>query len=713
MIPGFINRLRPLSAAASAAWLLASLPHAIAAVTPVAAGDGVLVRFNPGTPNTSIAATCERHALIAIREFPALATVSGTILHLRSNTLTNGELLALLNGEPDVAVAEPNHTRTLAGMPAPNDSLFITQWALHNSGQPINGISGVPGADVRFLDAWGMAKPTTPETVVGIIDTGVELTHLDLTSNLWSNPGEIPWDGLDNDANGKIDDVHGFNFFDNNGNPSDVNPSSSHGTHLAGIIAAATQNAQGIAGTAFRARLMPLRITNATGGVDVATEIAAIDYAVMMKGRGVNIVALNASFTSPTYSSVEETAIQAAANANIVVCCAAGNEGQDNTAVPVYPANLRLPNMIVVAATESDDNLAAYSNYGTKVDLGAPGTDIHSTRTIWPNLAGVGASVVRGTTTYPATPVYFAGTSTGLTNTVVDCGPGNFASDYPSSVQGKIALVMRGPLNMGFSFQTKLLAAMKAGAKGVVFYNHDSSSVTPSVTDARAWVPAVFLSNADGLALKGALPATVTLSSVPLMTSVAYTYASGTSTATPFVSAAVAFAAAHYPAETAVQRVARVLNGTSPVGALAGRVLTGGRLDLTGILDADRDQMPDWWETEQFGATTATAGADPDGDGFSNLQEYRTGTLPNNPFSRFALSQSGIAVNGTQKDFFVTFPTARDVTYRVERSDTLASGSWTALGPDIPGTGNPATVTDPNAPALHPRRFYRVRIISP
>ncbi len=187
----------------------------------------------------------------------------------------------------------------------------------------------------------------------------------------------------------------------------------------------------------------------------------------------------------------------------------------------------------------------------------------------------------------------------------------------------------------------------------------------------------------------------------------------GTSTATPFVSAAVAFAAAHYPAETAVQRVARVLNGTSPVGALAGRVLTGGRLDLTGILDADRDQMPDWWETEQFGATTATAGADPDGDGFSNLQEYRTGTLPNNPFSRFALSQSGIAVNGTQKDFFVTFPTARDVTYRVERSDTLASGSWTALGPDIPGTGNPATVTDPNAPALHPRRFYRVRIISP
>ncbi|MBN8458634.1 MAG: S8 family serine peptidase [Verrucomicrobia bacterium] len=686
--------------------MIACAQPAASAVAPNLTGEGVLVRFKPGATGSHIASVRDLHKLQIIRDFPALSASGGVILHLRSASHSDPELIALLNGDPSVAVAEPNLTRTLAAAQAPNDPLFVTQWALRNTGQPINGISGTPGADIRYLDALGMAKPNPPDTVIGILDTGIELTHLDLTPNLWTNPGEVPWDNLDNDANGKVDDVHGFNFYDNNGNPSDVDPNNAHGTHLAGIIAAAAKNSQGIAGAAFQTRFMPLRITTSTGGVDVASEIAAINYAVMMKGRGVNIVALNASFTDPNYSSVEETAIQAAGNAGIVYCCAAGNAGQDNTANPVYPANLRLPNMIVVAATDSDDSLASYSNYGTKVDLAAPGTDIHSTKTIWPNLAGVGASVIRGGTTYPAAPVYYAGTTTGLTDSVVDCGQGNLPTDYPPAVNGHIALVMRG----GGIFSNKLLTAMKAGARGVVFYNHDTSPITPTVTDAKAWVPAVFLSNADGLALKAALPASVTITSAPLITSAAYKYASGTSTATPFVSAAVAFAAANYPSETAAQRVARVINGTTPVGALAGRVLSGGRLDLTGIIDGDRDQMPDWWEIQHFGSTAATAGGDPDGDGFTNLQEYRIGTLPNNPFSRFTITQAGTTAGG---GFSITFPTAAEVVYRVEFSESLAAGSWAALGADVSGTGVPATVTDPAAATLHPRRFYRVRIVSP
>lgn len=710
MIPERTRMIRQLARLFPAAMMIAFAHPAASAVAPNLTGAGVLVRFKPGTTDSHIATVRDVHDLETIRDFPALSASGGVILHLRSASHSDPELIALLNADPSVAVAEPNLTRTLAAAQAPNDPLFVTQWALRNTGQPINGISGIPGADIRYLDALGMAKPSPPDTVIGILDTGIELTHLDLTPNLWTNPGEIPWDNLDNDANGKTDDVHGFNFHDNNGNPSDVDPNTSHGTHLAGIIAAAAKNSQGIAGAAFQTRFMPLRITSPTGSVDVAAEIAAINYAVMMKGRGVNIVALNASFTDPNYSSVEEAAIQAAGNAGIVFCCAAGNAGQDNTANPVYPANLRLPNMIVVAATDSDDSLASYSNYGTKVDLAAPGTDIHSTKTIWPNPGAVGAELFRGATEYDAAPVYYAGTTTGLTDTLVDCGQGNLPTDYPPSVNGKIALVMRGPLGMGYSFQTKLLAAMKAGARGVVFYNHDTSAVTPTVSEAKAWVPAVFLSNADGVALKASLPATVTLSSVPILTSAAYKYASGTSTATPFVSAAVAVAAANYPSETAAQRVARVINGTTPVGALAGRVLSGGRLDLTGIIDADRDQMPDWWEMEHFGNIAATAGGDPDGDGFTNLQEYRIGTLPNNPFSRFTITQAGTTAGG---GFSITFPTAADVVYRVEFSESLAAGSWAALGADVSGSGAPATVTDPAAATLHPRRFYRVRIVSP
>jgi subtilisin family serine protease len=313
----------------------------------------------------------------------------------------------------------------------------------------------------------------------------------------------------------------------------------------------------------------------------------------------------------------------------------------------------------------------------------------------------------------------YSGTTTGLYKQLVNCGLGLVSTDFPSATTGSIALIERGgPLGSTLALKTR--NAMRAGAVGVVFYDNTSGTTPPNSLISRDnWIPAVFLPRAAGLSLLAALPTAVTLTSKPtgtwttpdyLILPNAYVAPAGTSTATPFVSAAVAFAAANFPAETAVQRVARVLNGTTPVGALSGRVLTGGRLDLTGIVDPDHDQMPDWWETEQFGNTSATANADPDGDGFTNLQEYRTGTLPNNPFSRFTISQSGRTVAG---GFSVTFATATEVTYRVETSETLAAVPWTALGPDIPGTGSPVTVTDANALTSHPRRFYRVRIISP
>lgn len=698
------------------AWMVTGVMAAGSAPSGEFEGE-VLVMFQPAAAPAAIEACRTGLGAEVVRDFPAVSRHRGqSIQHLRSAAGT-AALVAGLSGNPAVAWVEPVRSRSLTAMPAPDDPQFVTQWALRNTGQFVNGVAGAAGADIRFLDAWGMAKPDAPQTVVALLDTGIDLSHLDLVPSLWTNPGEIPWDGLDNDANGRIDDVHGFNFIDNNGNPSDIDPAGSHGTHLAGVIAAAANNSQGVAGAAYRTKLMPLRITGTNGLVNTAAEVAAIDYLVLMKSRGVNVVAINASYADPGYSFIEETAVQAAAAAGIVFCAAAGNDGTDNTAVPVYPANLRLANMLVVAASDSYDNLAWFSNYGTKVDLAAPGELIYSTRTIWPTqppvpalpIVTVDASLTRGATEFDATPVLFSGTTAGLTRSLHACGKGLTAADFPAAVSGNIALIQRGDV----AYSVKLTNAMKAGAKGVVIYNHEVSSITPTLVSANAWIPAVFVSLADGQALLAGLPANVTLANVPSTTENAYKFAAGTSVATPFVTGAVAFAAAQFPNESAAQRVARVLNGTAPVGALAGRVLTGGRLDLTGIIDPGHNQIPDWWETDHFGVSGINAAADPDGDGFSNLQEYRIGTVPTNPASRLAVTETSVVTEGDGRHFRLTFPTAPDVIYRVECGTALAPGSWTPLGGEVTGTGTPATVTDPAPATLHPGRFYRVRILSP
>ncbi|MCU0782095.1 MAG: S8 family serine peptidase [Akkermansiaceae bacterium] len=198
-----------------------------------------------------------------------------------------------------------------------------------------------------------MAAADTPETVIAVLDSGADLTHLELTGRLWTHPGEIPWDGIDNDGNLLADDVHGYNFHDNHSNPSDASVQS-HGTHVAGVMAAAMNNGQGVAGASPASRVMVLRVTDTAGTASTPAILGAIEYAVAMKARGVNVVALNASLAGGVYDFAEAAAIQAAGNAGIVFCCAAGNTGVDNDAVPNYPGNYRLPNMLVAAATDQN-----------------------------------------------------------------------------------------------------------------------------------------------------------------------------------------------------------------------------------------------------------------------------------------------------------------------------------------------------------------------
>jgi subtilisin family serine protease len=187
----------------------------------------------------------------------------------------------------------------------------------------------------------------------------------------------------------------------------------------------------------------------------------------------------------------------------------------------------------------------------------------------------------------------------------------------------------------------------------------------------------------------------------------------GTSMAAPYVTAAVAFAAGNFPAESATERVARILANVTPVASLSGLVITGGRLNLARIVDPAANGLPDWWETDHFGYVGVDAAADPDLDGFTNLQEFLIGTQPDNPASKLAISQTEVIAAGSNKDFRLSFATATGVTYQVDYSDNLAAGTWLPLGSDVSGTGNPATATDLGAVSLYPQRFYQVRIIAP
>lgn len=284
------------------------------------------------------------------------------------------QALEIYANDPNVDIAEPNYIIRAQAMP--NDNDFSQQWGLYNTGQSVSGTIGTPGNDMDAPQAWDIITDST-EVIVAILDTGCDTNHLDLAANIWRNPGEIAGDGIDNDRNGYIDDVHGWDFADGNNNPFDA---SGHGTHVAGIVAAAGNNHRGIAGVAWHARIMPVRVMNAFDTGTTADAIDAIHYAVR---NGAKII--NCSWGSASYSSALRYAI---AESDALFICAAGNNGNDTDVTPYYPAGYNSPNIISVAAGDQRGKLAWFSNYGTvSTDVAAPGTRIYSLdnsrRTLW------------------------------------------------------------------------------------------------------------------------------------------------------------------------------------------------------------------------------------------------------------------------------------------------------------------------------------------
>jgi subtilisin family serine protease len=581
----------------------------------------------------------------------------------------------------------------------PNCPRFGQLCGLQNTGQSVNGLTGTPQADTGFLTAWGLARPSTNEVVVAVVDTGLDFTHPDIVSNLWTNPGEIPNNGLDDDGNGYVDDVHGYDFVNGTGAVTD---SGYHGTHVAGTIAASGNNGLGVIGVDFQAHLMALKVSSDGSSVSVAAVIEAVQYAAMMKTRGVNVVAINASFGGSSSSSTESTAIQAAGNVGIVFCAAAGNNSADNDTTPTYPADYRLPNMIVVAASDQNDALASFSDYGpATVDLAAPGVNILSCLPV--AQAGNTSYVQQASSVYQANQLTYSGLTTfsGVTAAIYYCGLGN-PTDFPTAVSNNIALIQRGTL----FFSDKVSNAMAAGARAAVIFNNAAGNFNGTLQTAGNWLPAIALSQADGQALLAALPATGTVVNAPDPASI-YQFLDGTSMATPHVVGAVALAAMNFPAETVAQRIQRILANVTPVAGLAGKVVTGGRLNLARAVDTDGNGLPDWWEQQFFGHLTGTdPNADPDHDGASNLAEFLAGTDPTN-FSS-ALRLTALRAAGTN-GVALAWPGVSGRYYRLLRATNLLTGFNSLVRTNLAATPPVNTVTD-SAPASAGPRFYRLEL---
>ncbi len=297
------------------------------------------------------------------------ATVSKTIapLELQLWTLSStsaDDAVAQFANHSAIAYIEPNRPLSLAAT-IPRDPKFNQLWGLHNTGQS----GGKVDADIDALEAWGIQ--TGNQVVIGVIDTGVDYTHPDLQANMWTNPGEIPGNNIDDDGNGYVDDYYGYDFINNDSDPFDDH---GHGTHVAGTIAASGNNNIGITGVAWSAKIMALKFLGPNGGT-VSDAIEAINYASMM---GAKIT--NNSWGGVGYSQAMYDAIAAAGAKGGLFIAAAGNSTQNTDITPHYPASYTLDNIISVAATDRNDNLSSFSNYGAKtVDLAAPGSSIYST----------------------------------------------------------------------------------------------------------------------------------------------------------------------------------------------------------------------------------------------------------------------------------------------------------------------------------------------
>ncbi|MFZ5989825.1 MAG: S8 family serine peptidase, partial [Bacillota bacterium] len=273
------------------------------------------------------------------------------------------EVIEEFKNNSGVEYVQPNYKLQLFSIP--NDPEFRGQWGLFNLARIYNEY----GMDINVLPAWDLTMGSS-DVIVGVIDTGIDINHPDLSANIYRNIRETANNGIDDDGNGYIDDIAGWDFYSNDNTVFDSAVWDAHGTHVAGIISAAS-NGQGVVGVAPNVKILPLKIGDENEGLDTDKAIAAIDYA---ESLGVKII--NCSWGSYHNNPALYDRMR---RSDIIFVCAVGNDTCDINYTRAYPAGFDLPNVISVAAVDSRGSLAEFSNYGSDVDVAAPGVDILST----------------------------------------------------------------------------------------------------------------------------------------------------------------------------------------------------------------------------------------------------------------------------------------------------------------------------------------------
>jgi subtilisin family serine protease len=665
----------------------------------------LIVKFRDAASAATIAAA---HSAAGSRTLKTFSAGTSRLLHLKLNPgIVVEDAVSQYQQSPAVEYAEPNYLYQASAIP--NDTLFTTLWGLHNTGQTVNGTAGTVGADIEAPDAWNLTTGS-PNVIIGVVDTGIAYDHPDLAPNMWINTGEIPNDGIDNDGNGFIDDVNGYDFVNNDPDPMDPpdpagNPG--HGTHVAGTIAAVGNNGLGITGVMHTAKLIALKAGDVTASLTNAAILQAEDYARVNGAR-----AINASFgrSGGPCSQAEYDMLSALNTAGVMFLVAAGNENVSNDVTPSYPAQYSvattcgpgLPNVIAVAAIDQNSNRASFSNFGaTSVQIAAPGVNINSTRPT----STVTFALFHNYDSNPGNLGYtFTGTnnSWGFTNNVsltpptslTDSPAGNYLNNTDSFATGPMfsTVGQRGCRFLGalrlateLNFDGFLLDLSRdggaswatvnavSGSTGGMFVNRPFSDIPDR--SANTQFRFNFISDSSNVDDGGYFDnvGVACTSGAPSGTT-DYQFLKGTSMATPHVTGVVGLVLAANPNLNVAQIRDAILNTGVPVPALNGVVSTGSRLNARNAVVS---------VVNNFTVTVTKAGTG-------------TGTVTSSP--------SGIDCGATCSK---VFPSPGSVTLSATPTGGSTFGGWTGgvcagTGTCVVSTNATLTATFTAAPAAPP-----------
>lgn len=511
----------------------------------------ILVKYKEGTGAAKAAALNARLGTRTIKHFSHL----GLYRKKLPDTMSVQQAVSLFKADPSVEYAEPNYIR----MPSatPNDASFSQLWGLNNTGQTVNGAAGASGCDISACQAWDIVTDGSAVTVA-VIDTGVDIGHTDIVGNTSA----------------------GYDYVEDNASPIDT---YGHGTHVAGTIGAVGNNATGVAGINWTARIMPVRAGD-SNGLTTADIVNSVDHA---RDNGAKII--NASYGGYDYSISERDAISRAAAAGILFVASAGNETNDNDVYPVYPASYGLSNIIAVAATNQSDGLCNFSNYGkNSVHVGAPGRNIYSLGLSradhWTeNFAAAGGWALDGT---------WAVAGGVLTNkpyvNSADCSAISPVIDLTGASYCRVEFQLTGACEEG-----DILSVDISGDSGatwptsLVLVSGDASDAWYSLDydiralDALATVKIRFHFTSDGSGTSGGGFNIRNLKLTKYLPgSTNYAYMDGTSMAAPHVAGMAALLWSRFPGYTMEQIRYMIINSADPVSSLSDKTVSGGRINI-------------------------------------------------------------------------------------------------------------------------------------